>query len=744
LSTAVPGNQWTSVVAGTAETSKTFPQQVAPGASVSATFKVTSGPVASSGDLAGNASWTNPASGNKQVETAVAKVRNALPVKINEFRVTSGSPANRTNSFIELYNAGSASANISNWTLTEHPARQAIFSTIKIPAGTKLAAGGFYLLGLSNSGLAAPARTGDSTLYVRNTDGMSMGNTITIDTGSSMETRKIASLGTAAGNHTTLWQPLPEGPVITIPAGSTNVPVESTSGFVAGQKIALGYGSTYPAAANTVEQYEIATVTAVGKAGTQAWLAMDAPAGATNLKVTSLSDISIGDNIRLDVESVGHGIETVTVAHVGTAASKTNLSAPASAGATRISVRRAEGFAAGDRITVGTPASQEAVTVTAVGSQRLDGAAIDITPALAKPHVDSEWVVSPGTGLDLAAPLRFHHAANLPFSDRGTGVTFQPATAFAHASNEPVQALGAGIALDKPLANDHGIHTVVRDAAVRTAGYQGTPEPNQWFGGPEFTTTAPQFSHSITVEEGSMVLRDASGVVADSLNYGGLVDPWAAEGDQAASGARLSGCYVPAPGSMFDPWSTVVTAVATNTSAGRFPDGADTDSNCTDFLTQAVATLPATSLAGATNIKVTSMEGFRPGQAILIDSGANLETAVISTVGTAGATTLSASTGVGATVLPTANVTGFSKGQTISIDDGANSETAVVSSIRSRGGATITLAAPLAHAHASGEQISGSGIGLKTPLTRTHNNGAQVSDNVPTPGAPNQYQGKNQ
>ena len=80
--------------------------------------------------------------------------------------------------------------------------------------------------------------------------------------------------------------------MITIPAGSTNVPVESASGFVVGEKIALGYGSTYPVAANPVEQYEIATVTAVGKPGTQAYLAMDAPAGATNIKVTSLSDIS--------------------------------------------------------------------------------------------------------------------------------------------------------------------------------------------------------------------------------------------------------------------------------------------------------------------------------------------------------------------------------------------------------------------------------------------------------------------
>ena len=45
-----------------------------------------------------------------------------------------------------------------------------------------------------------------------------------------------------------------------------------------------------------------------------------------------------------------------------------------------------------------------------------------------------------------------------------------------------------------------------------------------------------------------MVLRDASGLVVDSLNYGGLVDPWAAEGYQATSGAEQSGCHAPAPG----------------------------------------------------------------------------------------------------------------------------------------------------------------------------------------------------
>ena len=325
---------------------------------MSATFKVTSGPAAFNGDLVGNASWTNPANGAKQSETTAEKVRNVSPIKINEFRISAGSPTNSTDSFIELYNAGASDVDISNWTLTEHPTQQAIFSTVKIPAGTKLAARGFYLLGLSNSGLAVPARAGDTTIHVRSTTGMSVGDTISIDTGSGVETRKIASVGTAAGNSTTLWQPLPDGPVITIPAGSTNVPVTSVAGFAVGEKIALGYGATYPAVAKGMEQYEVATVTAVGKPGTQAFLAADAPAGATNIKVTSVANISVGDKIRLDIDSVGHGIETVTVTRVGTQASRTNLAADASAGATNIKVRNVNGFAVGDKITIGTPANQ--------------------------------------------------------------------------------------------------------------------------------------------------------------------------------------------------------------------------------------------------------------------------------------------------------------------------------------------------------------------------------------------------
>jgi hypothetical protein len=735
LSISVP-RQWTSVVPGTSRTSAAIADPVAPGASVSATFKITSGPVAFNGDVVGNALWTNQKTGAKQSETTAEKVRNASPVKINEFRISAGSPANATDSFIELYNAGAAGVDISNWTLTEHATQQAVFSNVRIPAGTKLAPHGFYLLGLSNSGLAAPPRKGETTIHVRSTAGMNAGDSIAIDTGSGVETRKIATVGTAAGSNTTLWQPLPEGPVITIPAGSTNVPVTSVVGFEVGQKIAIGYGATYPAVAKAIEQYEVATVTAVGKPGTQAFLGVDAPAGATNIKVTSVANISVGDRIRLDIDSVGHGIESVTVTTVGTQANRTALTAEASAGATSIRVRNANGFVLGDKLTVGTPANHEIVTITAVGGSGAAGAGVDFTPALAKPHLSREFVVAHGTGLGLAAPLRFSHAANLPFSDRGTGISFQPATAFAHKSNEPVQPLGSGITLDSPLARDHAINAVVRDAGVTTAGYQGNPAPDQWFGGPALSNA------------GAMVLRDGTGLVVDSLNYGLLVDPWASEGYQAASGAGQNGCRVPAPAAGgFGPGAATAPP-STNRSAGRFPDGIDTDSNCTDFLVQPATTLSAASAAGAANIKVASVADFAAGQTITIDTGASPETAVIATVGTAGATTVSGAATAGATVIPVASAIGFSAGQTITLDSGAEQETAVVAAaFAGRGGRggtpiigpSITVVAPIARAHTAGAQVSGSGITLTTALARAHAMGAQVTSELPTPGAPNQY-----
>ena len=737
LSLRLPNMEWNAVVQGTGDRAKSVAAPLAPGASVSATFTVTAGSKPFNGDLVADATWAGEPMAGKHTDTMATKVRSAEPVRINEFRIaSSGSEGNATDSFIELYNAGSREVDLSGWNLTERPAQQALFSSVRIPAGTKLKSKGFYLLGLANSGLALPARVGETKLNVREVAGMSVGDTVEIGAGKDAESRKIAALGSAATDHTLLWQPLPDGP-ITLPPGSTNVPVESVVGFKVGEKIALGYGSAVPSGAGSTEQYETATVTAVGKPGVQAYLAADAPAGASKLQVTAVNDISVGDRIRLDIESHGHGIETVTVMRVGTRAIQTNLTEDLSAGATRIRVRRADGFAAGNRITVGTPATMEEVTVSSVERAGPNGAEITVTPGLSKQHGRDEWVVSPGTGLDLAAPLRFAHAANLPFSDRGTGITFAPATKFVHVSDEPVQALGSGIALDQPLARAHAINDVVRDAKVTTAGYQGDPRPDQWLGGPELTTRYLQFGRVLPAREGSFVLRNASGVVVDSLNFGGLSDPWAARGDQAASGERSEGCFAPSP-EPGGPFGATGTRVLYNRSVGRFPDGADTDSDCTDFGVPPATVLPFGATAGSTAVKVASVTGFYAGQKVIIGTGADRERGEIASVGTAGATTTSKEVAAGDTALPVMSPFGFQEGQSITVGNGPDAETVTVSSVRRFEGIAIVLSASLKHAHAAGSQVAGTGLTMTSALSRAHPAGTQIGTSLPTPGAPNE------
>ena len=291
-----------------------------------------------------------------------------------------------------------------------------------------------------------------------------------------------------------------------------------------------------------------------------------------------------------------------------------------------------------------------------------------------------------------------------------------------------MQALGSGITLDSVLAKDHGINAVVHDAKVTTAGYQGTVTPNQWFGGPALIANDGVFGGRIMpVRAGSMVLRDAQGLVVDSLNYGLIVDPWAAEGYQGTSGSSEMGCRVAAPGA--------------GVSSGRLPDGHDTDSNCNDFQSAPFTTLAAASEVGVTNVKVASVAGFAVGQPIKIDTGSGLEDSVIAVVGTGGATTVTTAVTAGATDVPVANVMGFSAGHAITIGSGADLEKAAIVSVN-RFGATITVAAPLRLAHAVGAQVSGTGITITTPLKQAHANGAPVTGGVPTPGSANQYYSK--
>jgi hypothetical protein len=202
-----------------------------------------------------------------------------------------------------------------------------------------------------------------------------------------------------------------------------------------------------------------------------------------------------------------------------------------------------------------------------------------------------------------------------------------------------------------------------------------------------------------------------------------------------------NGCRVTAPGPA-DNFGYGAATAGMDVSAGRFPDGADSGSNCADFYTQVATMLAAASTAGTTNIKVISVQGFKVGQSIAIDAGSSHEAAVIAAVGTAGGTTTSKAIDAGGSEVAVKSSMGFADGQTLTIDEGTNAETVVIASIKRGFTSTITSATPLKFAHLAGAQVSGSGITLVAPLSSAHAGGSKVTDYVPTPGAANRYTAK--
>jgi hypothetical protein len=649
--------EWTALLPSSNLVIKTFTQPVAPNTSISATFKVTSPAAADAGFLIGKVEWKGSKLAGTQSDVVTQRIRSASPVKINEVRFGLGN--NATDQFIELYNASSTEINISNWRLIHTPSMWAPVKLGTIPPGTKIPAHGFYVLGLATSGLIVPASTGDNTITVHSIAGLEAGQQINIDG----ETNTIAGIGTPASPLTIVYVPVSTGASLTIPAGSTNIPVTSATGFTMGQKIGIDLGGNY----------EIATVTAVGKAATQANLFSEAKAGSAVIKVT--------DNINMAV---------------------------------------------GDQLSINTGIRKELVTVKRI---------INVVTAPARG-------VGEAGEIELAVPLKFDHMAGVDIYEAGTGISFAPATHFAHSSGDAVQALGSGITLTYKLVKNHEFGAPVLNTGIKTAGYQGS-KPNQWYGYP------------LSATEGSIAILNASGkVLADGLVYG------PAQSNSSANGTVTSpeiatlegnqtqgGCIVVLP-----PLNKAVSDQA-NRSIGRFPDGYDSDSNCSDFQLQNMITLSAASAAGSNNIKVAAVKGFGAGQKLIIGSGANSETAIIASVGSAGATTIAAATTTSSIVIPVNGVNGFEVGQTIIIGTGEGRETASIAAITAvrrrtvnRAGNntfdTITLSAPLKLAHPAEEQVSGSGITFTKSLTKGHDNGSQVVSAVPTPGAANQYSKK--
>ena len=368
------------------------------------------------------------------------------------------------------------------------------------------------------------------------------------------------------------------------------------------------------------------------------------------------------------------GSTTIAAGNSSLAQGRGSLSAAAAIGATNIKVSSVTNLFIGQTLNIDSGANQETVTVTAVGSTGAGGSGITFTPALINAHSSGAVyaAVTPAGSMNIRVASITNFAAGQTINI-DTGASLESAT---------LAAVGAGGATTLSAAAGIG------DTNIKVASVSGLVAGNTlWVGAGADQESAVIASVGTSGAGGSGVTL-TSGLTKDHVSA------------------------APVTGNML-----VLTSGLT--------------------LSHAVTTADATAIpvvtltpAGATNIKVINVAGFVAGQTINIDTGANLETATIASVGTAGATgtgldltaglTL-AHTGApavvqtdpavmaGATNIKVNSVMGYYPGDTITIDTGANIERRTIVAVGTPG-------------------LGGTGIDLDAALTLPHLAGATVTD----------------
>lgn len=569
---------WTARASGAA----TF-ASVAPGQSVRATFQVTAPARASMGYLTLRAAWTGGDDVSEQ------RVRSVEPVTLNELRFASG--GNATDQFIELYNAGSRPVDVSGWRLVNTRTWSAPVPLAILPAGTTIAPRAHYLLGLANSGLAAPAVAGATTINLRSTAGLSPGAEVTVGG----EHRIVKSVGTAVAAPTRVFINVSTGPWLDFPAGTTNLPVHSAEGFAVGERISIDLGGAA----------EIATVTSVGKAATQTTLASSATPGDTTIKLAALADLSAGDTLTI---GTGQRLERAVVAAVGTAGPD------------------------GTGVTLTAPLSLPHTAGVDVWGR---GTGISFTPATRVAHRSGDAVQALGSGVVLDRPLAAAHAYGAPVRFSGVAHEGYQGPAPQAWFGSTLFITGGAVALTDPTG------AVVMDAVVygsqqsnsSASGYITRPDLATLEGvqhqggcmaivpgaGSGPATAAIAAAAAAPGAPNRSIGRFPDGHDADSLCDDFLVQPATIVPEGAAAGAtnvkvanvaEFAAGQTVTIGTGPDSERAVIASVGT---AGSTRSGAATQ-------------------VGDTVIPVAATAGFVVGQSITIDGGASEETATIALV----------------------------------------------------------------------------------------------------------------
>jgi PKD domain len=323
-----------------------------------------------------------------------------------------------------------------------YPARTMKATLYDNEEGGLVGSGDYSAAGGGAAFLAAPAGVGDTNIKVTSVSALNAAGTtgifgvgfpVAVDDANT-ENNTVASIGTAAQSTTLTARSA---------VGDTNVKVASVTGVTVGHQYRVGVppNDEYP------------TVASVGTASTATTLAGPAAAGDTNIKVASISGFTVGQMARVDATP---NDEYGTVASVGTAAAAaTTLAAAASAGDTNVKVTSVTGMTVGDLIKIDTGANLEVRTITSVGTAGSGGTGIGLTSGLTNAHASGAGARDLGTGVTLTAPLTAAHADGAAAQALGTGVTFTAPLTKAHAQGEAAGDLGTGVTLAAPLTAAH-------------------------------------------------------------------------------------------------------------------------------------------------------------------------------------------------------------------------------------------------------------------------------------------------
>jgi hypothetical protein len=152
----------------TSQSATTF-SYVSTGQSVSTTFRVVA-PATTVPSAALTATASFGWQGGTSTTTATQTVKVAPSVKINEVRT--GVTGATTNQFIELFNSGTTAVDASNWAVVYRTSATTTDTAVAtIPAGTTIAAGGYYLLGRATGYTGTPAADQTFTTNISGTNG---------------------------------------------------------------------------------------------------------------------------------------------------------------------------------------------------------------------------------------------------------------------------------------------------------------------------------------------------------------------------------------------------------------------------------------------------------------------------------------------------------------------------------------------------------------------------------------------